>query len=88
VLAKDRHESRPHVRELALEIALDPNPVNRAVASRLIVPGYTDIVFRMACDDACLAPCAQIQIDDHAPLRHGSFVILLRHKSFGDLVIQ
>src|SRR4029453_3903716 len=70
VLAEDGTELPLHVGELALPIALDPQPVHGAATRGLLRARGRNVVFGMAGDHAGSAACALIEIDGHSPLRH------------------
>ena len=67
LLAQHRPELHPHVRELALPVALDAQPVHGAAARRLVGADRRDVVLGVAGRHAGLAARAAVQIDDHAP---------------------
>ncbi len=67
VLAEDRAELHPHVREVAFVITLDADPVHGAAPRRLEVANGGNVVFGMARRDAGFAARALVEIDRHAP---------------------
>ena len=69
LLTKDRHEFDFDIRELAFEVALDSNPVDRAALCGFFGSDDRDVVFDSTGDDARFAPGAPIEIDHHCPLR-------------------
>jgi len=60
MLAKYRHEANSNVGELSLEVALDPDPVDRATLCGLSITGDSDIVLGVACDNAGFATGTEI----------------------------
>ena len=67
LLAQHRPERQLRVRELALPVAFDANPVHRPAARRFLRADGRDVVLGMAGGDAGLAARALVEIDDHAP---------------------
>src|SRR5579863_893239 len=68
LLAEDGPELEARVRKFAFPVAFDANPMNDALAGRLILSSGRDVVFGAASDDARLAACTTVEIDSHSPL--------------------
>ncbi len=67
LLAQHRPERQLRVRELALPVAFDADPVHRPAARRFLRADGRDVVLGMAGGNAGLAARALVEIDDHAP---------------------
>src|SRR5579864_61607 len=77
LLAEDGPELEARVRKFAFPVALDADPMNDALAGRLILSSGRDVVFGAAGDDARLAACTTVEIDSHSPLMCHAMLCLL-----------
>src|SRR5581483_931886 len=86
LLAEHRQKARLHIRELALPVALDPDPLLGPVLQEALLLVDRDVVFRLAGDDARLAARAAIQVDRHAPLVRARLVLGLGLRAAAHLI--
>ena len=72
VLAVDahhRHGDHARVRLIGAHVvAVHPEPVHLATARDLVLADDRNVVLRLASDHTCVATCARIEVDGHAPL--------------------
>jgi len=67
LLAEYRDKPGLHVRELALPVALDPDPVHETPLPGQLFPGHRHVVLGLAGDHAGAAARAAVEVDNHAP---------------------
>ena len=67
LLAKYGHEATLQIRELAIPISLDSNPLHCPASLCFLLPNDRDVVFDIACRNASLTTRAAVKVDDHAP---------------------